>query len=266
MRNTKDGLTLNTAMFERLREEILTGKLLPGQRLKVSLLAQTHDVSLNVVREALSRLAGEQLVEIEPQHGFTVRGLSAEDLIDLVRQRAIFEGIALRQSIARGDLEWQSKVVAAHHRLSHTPVALAAEPTKLNPEWLARHEDFNFVMMQACGSARLLQIVRQLAEAAAMYHRALLPAVSKSSELESEHAALLKAILDGDADMAVVVLTHHLEQTRDMMLPILNASIAKQATPSLPAIAAAKARRSPTPKKKATTATGAKRRSAATAN
>jgi GntR family transcriptional regulator, carbon starvation induced regulator len=224
MRNAKDGRTLNTVMFERLREEILTGKLLPGQRLKVSLLAQAHDVSLNVVREAVNRLAGEQIVEVEPQHGFTVRGLSADDLVDLVRQRAIFEGIALRQSIARGDVEWQSNVVAAHHRLSRTPVALESDPSKLNPEWLARHEDFNFVMMQACGSPRLLQIVKQLAEAAAMYHQALLPAVSNSGELESEHAALLKAILDCDADTAAAVLHEHLNQTRDMMLPFLTSS------------------------------------------
>ncbi|VVD33280.1 Transcriptional regulator [Paraburkholderia dioscoreae] len=226
MRNTKDGRTLNTAMFDQLREAILTGKLLPGQRLKVSLMAQTHGVSLNVVREALNRLAGEQWVEIEPQHGFRVRALTAEDLIDLVRQRAIFEGIALRQSIARGDVEWQSKVVAAHHRLSRTPVGVESEPERVNPEWLARHEEFNIVMMEACGSPRLVQIVRQLAEASAMYHRALLPAVSAEGELESEHTALLDAILAGDADLAVRVLTTHLEQTRDLMLPMLAKTLA----------------------------------------
>jgi GntR family carbon starvation induced transcriptional regulator len=233
MRNAKDGRTLNTAMFEQLREEILTGKLLPGQRLKVSLLAQTHEVSLNVVREALNRLAGEQWVEIEPQHGFTVRALSADDLIDLVRQRTLFEGIALRQAIARGDVEWQSQVVAAHHRLSRTPLALESDPTRMNPEWLARHEEFNIVMMQACGSPRLVQIVRQLSEAAAMYHRALLPAISDNHELESEHSALLEAILAGDIDRAVLVLTSHLEQTRDMMLPfLLAASVENRETPA----------------------------------
>lgn len=225
MKNVKHGTTLNGTLFEALREEILTGKLLPGQRLKISQLAAMNAVSLNVVREALSRLAGEQLVEIEPQYGFAVRGLSADDLVDLVRQRAIFEGIALRQSIARGDVEWQSNVLAAHHRMSHTPMVRVEEPTKLNPDWLARHEEFNLVMMQACGSPRLLQIIRQLAEAAAMYHRALLPAVSDNRKLESEHSALLDAILAGDPDTAVQVLTSHLEQTRDLMLPLLKTAV-----------------------------------------
>jgi GntR family transcriptional regulator, carbon starvation induced regulator len=229
MRNTKDGQTLNAAMFGQLREEILTGILLPGQRLKVAQLAQTHGVSLNVIREALNRLAGEQWVEIEPQHGFRVRALTADDLVDLVRQRTIFEGIALRQAIARGTVEWQSRVIAAHHRLSRTPVSVADDADRINPDWLARHDEFNIVMMEACGSPRLVQMVRQLAEAAAMYHRALLPAINRGDELAHEHKELLDAILDNDADTAVRVLTSHLEQTRDLMLPILKGAPEKTA-------------------------------------
>ncbi len=227
MRNLKNGKTLNGALFDLLREKILTGLLLPGQKLKVAELATEHSVSLNVVREALNRLAGEQLVEIEPQYGFAVRGLSAEDLTDLMHQRSIFEGIALRQSIGRGDLEWQSNVLAAHHRLSRTPMDNPEDNGRMNPAWMARHEEFNFVMMQACGSPRLQQIVRQLAEAAAMYQRALLPAAGHACELETEHTELLNAILDGDADKAVRVLTAHLEQTRDIMLPLLQAAQAQ---------------------------------------
>ncbi|MGE4056426.1 MAG: GntR family transcriptional regulator, partial [Vicinamibacterales bacterium] len=106
MRVGKDGRTLNTRVFEALRAAILNGDLLPGQRLKASSLARTYEVSLNVIREALNRLAGEKLVELEPQFGFAVRQLSAEDLDDLVRQRIILEGIALRQCLQRGSLEW----------------------------------------------------------------------------------------------------------------------------------------------------------------
>lgn len=222
MRNAKDGRTLNTRVFETLREEILTGKLLPGQRLKVATLAETHGVSLNVVREALNRLAGERLVDIEQQFGFTVRRLSADDLKDLVRQRVILEGLALRESIAHGDVNWQSQVIAAHHRLAKTPMSLPEDPDTLNPEWLKRHDEFNFVMMQACGSPRLFQMVRQLAEAAEIYHRALLPSIRGNRPLEDEHSALLAALLAGDADSAVAVLTSHLEMTRDMMLPLLD--------------------------------------------
>ncbi|BDC27378.1 hypothetical protein NB2BOR_A16690 [Bordetella parapertussis] len=230
MKNAKNGRTLNAEVYAQLRAQILTGQFMPRQRLKVSQLSEQHGVSLNVVREALNRLAGEQLVELQPQFGFAVRGLSAEDLVDLFEQRGVVESLALRQSIARGDLNWQSDVVAAHHRLGGTAVVSPDDPQKLNPEWLARHEEFNLVMMRACGSPRLLQIVRQLAEASAIYQRALLPLAAVAAELETEHDDLLQRILDGDADGAVRVLLKHMEQTRDAMLPFLvQQEVAEQA-------------------------------------
>lgn len=221
MRVGKDGRTLNTRVFEELRTEILSGKLLPGQRLKASSLASACKVSLNVIREALNRLAGEKLVDVEPQLGFTVRRLSAEDLQDLVRQRVILEGIALRQCIQRSNIDWQSQVLAAHHRLAKTPMTLATKPRTMNPEWLARHADFHRVILNACGSPRLFQIVLALSDAAELYHRALLPVVSRDREMDSEHAELLDAILADDSDKAVRVLTMHLEKTRDVILPQL---------------------------------------------
>ncbi len=222
MRVSKDGASLNSRLFEALRAEIIGGELLPGQRLKVAALATLHDVSLNVVREALNRLAGEKLVDFEPQQGFTVRSLSAEDLEDLVDQRVIFEGLALRRCIERSSIEWQSEVLAAHHRLDRTPLLVDKGATKvLNPQWVARHDEFHSVMLQGCSSPRLFQMIRQMAEAAEMYHRALLPAVNSDSQRDSEHRELLEAVLEGDADRAVRVLTTHVERTRDLMLPLL---------------------------------------------
>jgi DNA-binding GntR family transcriptional regulator len=192
-------------------------------------LAGTHKVSLNVIREALNRLAGEKLVDQEPQFGFAVRQLSAEDLQDLVRQRIILEGIALRQCIQRSSLDWQGQVLAAHHRLIKTPMTLGAKPRAMNPDWLARHADFHQVILQACGSPRLFQIVRDLSDAAEMYHRAFLPVTSRDREMEVEHTDLLQAILAGDADKAVRVLTRHMEKTRDVILLHLQKSEAGQA-------------------------------------
>jgi DNA-binding GntR family transcriptional regulator len=221
MRVGKNGATLNSSVFEALRIEVLSGKFPPHQRLKVASLAAAHGVSFNVIREALNRLAGEGLVDVEPQFGFSVRGMSASDLEDLVTQRVALEGRALRECIAHSCLEWQSNVLAAHHRLRKTPVKLEDNSHELNPMWLERHDEFHSVMLQACGSPRLYQIVRQLAEAAELYHRALLPVVARDEEMEREHEEILAAILDGDADRAVAVLTLHLERTRDVMLPLL---------------------------------------------
>ncbi|GAA5233094.1 GntR family transcriptional regulator [Verticiella sediminum] len=228
--------TLNGAVYETLRQQVLTGKLQPRQRLKVASLAATNGVSLNVIREALNRLVGEGLVHMEPQVGFTVQGLSADDLEDLVRLRIELESHALRQCIARGGVEWQADVLAAHHRLHRTPLVLPDDPDTLNSQWLERHDMFHAVMLQACGSPRLYRMVRQLAAAAEMYHRALLPVVSRDEEMEAEHQDLLDAILASDADRAVQTLAMHLEKTRDVMLPMLRKEdgVVQRATRALP--------------------------------
>ena len=222
MRSEKGGSTLMTRVFVDLRAQLLSGEFAPHQRLRVATLAGAHGVSLNVVREALNRLAGEGLVDVEPNCGFSVRGLSVEDLVDLVAQRVVLESIALRQCIAHSSPDWQASVLAAHHRLRKTPLTLDDETKSLNPLWVSRHDDFHRVMLEACGSPRLFQMVRQLADAAEMYHRALLPATGRDEEMEREHEALLNAILAEDADGAVDILKAHLERTRDVMVPLLN--------------------------------------------
>lgn len=222
MKEIKPGRSLNESIYARVRELILTGQLLPGHKLKISQLAQRFDVSLNVIREALNRLAGELLVDIAPQQGFSVRGLTTEELIDLTEQRIAFEGMALRKSLNVRDVEWQARLVASNHRLVHTPQTLPDSPDKLNPEWHTRHEAFNFIMMENCGSKWLFLMVKQLAEAFSIYQRVLLPVSTEQGQRNSDHNELLQAILNDDADLAVSILSSHLIHTRDVMLAALN--------------------------------------------
>ena len=88
MTDVADKSTLSEIVYSAVRTAILGGQLRPGQRLKVSDLAAEHGVSLNVVRESLNRLTGEQLARAEPKIGFAVTNLSLEDLADLVAVRA----------------------------------------------------------------------------------------------------------------------------------------------------------------------------------
>jgi GntR family carbon starvation induced transcriptional regulator len=245
MRLAKDESTAKSSLVEVLRADIIHGRLQPGQRLKAASLAKNHGASLTVVREALSRLAGEQLVDFEAQMGFAVRQLSVEDLCDLVDQRVLFESIALRRCMAAADVEWQSEVLAAHHRLARTPMIEAGKDSHLSAQWIERHDEFHSVVLNACGSARLFRAIRQMAQEAQIYHRALLPVVSRDEEMEQEHAQLVEAILDGDCEQAIRVLTLHQEKTRDVMLPLLSSYGRPQKPMRLGSLqAAARSRRS----------------------
>ena len=72
--------TLNATVFTQLREDILAGKLKPGERLRTETLRQRYDVGGSPVREALMRLEAEGFVLLEQNKGFSVAGVSLAHL------------------------------------------------------------------------------------------------------------------------------------------------------------------------------------------
>ena len=124
MARQRTGRSLVEEVYDALRADILFGRRLPSSRLPINEIAEEHGVSVSVVREAVTRLASEDLVEATPQRGFRVRPISIEHFRDLTWVRIQIETMALRQSISRGDIAWEADLVAAHHRLAVTPTYL----------------------------------------------------------------------------------------------------------------------------------------------
>ena len=200
-------------VYEALRSDILFGRRLPSSRLQLNELAEQHGVSLSVVREAVTRLASEDLVEATPQRGFRVQSISLEHLRDLTWVRTQVETLALRQSIAKGDVTWEANLVAAHHRLAVTPMYL--EDGRGNTEWMAAHGAFHAALAAAAGSPVLERIRRQLYDASELYRywSGNLPQHPARAHVADEHKAIFDAALARDADLAVDLLTQHLEAT-----------------------------------------------------
>jgi DNA-binding transcriptional regulator YhcF (GntR family) len=107
-------------VYARLRDEIVRGRLVPGQKLGLPEISKREGVSFNVVREALSRLAGQRLVHSAPQQGFSVATIAADELRDLLEVRIDIEQAGLARAVNRMDLECQVDLVASFHRLSQT--------------------------------------------------------------------------------------------------------------------------------------------------
>lgn len=210
--------TLGEQVYADLRAGILSGRLRSGQRLKVSELSAEHKVSLNVVREALNRLTGEQLVRAEPKIGFAIADLSLEDLSDLVDVRVAIESNALRRAIELGDVEWETQVVAAHYRLANTLMTTGTQPPVLTEEWLSAHAAFHAVILSGCGSHRMQDIVRSLSDSAEIYRSWSLRVADPDRDLPAEHAELMGATLGRDEERAVAVLTAHIQRTRDKLV------------------------------------------------
>ncbi|MZG19370.1 FCD domain-containing protein [Streptomyces sp. SID5914] len=213
----RQGRSLGEDVYGSIRRGVLRGVYAPGERLRLSELARENGVSLSVVREAVARLASEQLLEATPQHGVRVRPLSITDLLDLAWTRTEIESLALRQAIAKGDLAWETSLVASHHTLAGTPMFL--DNGSLNEDWMAAHDAFHAALAAGCGSARLLALRRQLFDASELYRYWANLAFGSGMRGEhgkqamKEHKEILDAALSRDADRAVELITRHLQLT-----------------------------------------------------
>ncbi|WP_196260022.1 GntR family transcriptional regulator [Pelagibacterium limicola] len=101
MRNSEVATHGRRAVIE-LREKIINGELPGGMRLFEVSLAETLEISRTPVREALSRLAEEGLLDRLPSGGFVVRRFGYADVVDSIELRGVLEGTAARIAAERG--------------------------------------------------------------------------------------------------------------------------------------------------------------------
>ena len=163
--------SLTSALHERLRADILATRLLPGQKLHIAGLAKQFSVSLAAVRESLSRLVADGLVQASDQRGFRVSPVSLADLADVTQTRIDIEGLALRRSIERGDEAWLASVKSAWADLKAVPYRYPDDPTVHYEEWVVRHRIFHRALVNACGSPWLLGFRDVLHEQSERYRR-----------------------------------------------------------------------------------------------
>lgn len=209
--------TQATAVYRRLRADILEGRLAPGLRLKVQELAIQYGAGPTPLREALAQLAAEGLARRIEQRGFRVADADPAGFAGLIRSRCLAEALALRESIARGDAAWEDAVAAAESRLARLPRSI--DPTRFvtNPAWESAHRAFHHALISACEAPPLLAFCDRLREEADRY-RALANAVAyPGRDVAAEHAAIAAAALDRDADRAAALLAAHLGATGEFV-------------------------------------------------
>src|SRR4029077_14254146 len=137
--------TRTERVYEMLRSELLNGVLHPSQKLNMVELTGRFRVSQSVIREALPRLTEQGLLVATPQCCFRVRDLSIEDIAELTESRIQIEALALRLAVERGDLQWETGIVAAHHRLERTPVT--RDDGTVSEDWSGHHRDFHQALL-----------------------------------------------------------------------------------------------------------------------
>ena len=207
--------SLTAEAFARLRDEILSCRLMPGQKLVIAELCAALGFSLGAVREALSRLTSEGLVVAEPRKGFRVAPITAEELQDITRTRATIESLCLESAIRNGDLKWETAIVAAEFELSRLPLQ---EGGRVSEAWAAAHKRYHEALVAACDSPWLLRLRDQLFTHSDRYRRVSVPLDREKRDLVAEHRALAQAVLARDIPRATEALRDHLEKTTRILV------------------------------------------------
>ena len=177
-----------------------------------------------MLREALMRLSGEGLAKNQAQQGFRVMEISLEDLADLTAARCLIEGMVLRESIENGDLEWESRIVAAHHRLERTPQKEDPSSLGQSAAFVGAHYDFHMALCSAAKNKRLIAMVGSLRAASEVYTQWSVQVESPKRDAQQEHKRLLTLSLDRDVDGAVAALNAHLQVTARLVLDAAQSS------------------------------------------
>jgi DNA-binding GntR family transcriptional regulator len=212
----KESVTLR--IYGAVLEDIRSGKLPPGSKLKVRDLSAAYQGSVGSCREVMNRLMGERFVESRGMTGFKVKGLSAEDFAEVHDLRDTLEEHALRVAIDIGGPQWEENLIVAYHRLTR-------DVPQPNLDIVARetlHREFHHAVIGA-GSFEWHQfLVRLLNLHGERYRRILLPDRIKNKtyvdEVDAEHQQLMQLCLDRKADDAAALLKKHRSRSRADLL------------------------------------------------
>ena len=195
--------------YRRLRADVVFGRLAPGQRLTLDRMREAYAASVSTLREALNRLAAEGLIVAEGARGFEVPPISSVDLRELASLRCLLEAHALRESFSAGDMEWEGRVVAAHHKLAAMEKRMQAGDRNQVETWKRYDWEFHHALISACGSRALL------ATHASVYDRYLryqmVAGVYRGEVAAGEHRKLLACALSRDVEGAQATLQRHVQ-------------------------------------------------------
>jgi DNA-binding GntR family transcriptional regulator len=204
-------MTLALSIAQRLREDVLAGRYLPGAKIRLEDIRQAFGVSWSPIREAVTRLVSEGLMIADSQKGYRVAPATRTELEETIRLRVLLEPQALRLAIALGNDAWEAQVLAAHHRLAKLESQrISGQETE---QWEAWHTAFHTTLTEPCQSAILLQFCQQLNKIQDRYRRIFFARHEVDRDVASEHRLIAEATLERNADRACSLLADHIERT-----------------------------------------------------
>ena len=209
--------SLEEMTYEQLETDILDGFYKKGDALTELALSARLGVSRTPVRSALHRLAEEGLVEIAPNKGAVVVGVTTEDLIDTYRIRMRLEGLASSMA-AKRITEEELRALTESVELSEYYIG------KCDTEHLKELDtEFHSVIFGASGNRMLSRILSELHKNIKSYRKLSLTVPGRLEHSVREHKEILEAIREGNEELAERLTSLHVERAMNNMIAAMKA-------------------------------------------
>lgn len=199
-----------------IRQELMTGRLRPGDPITLRSLAESLGVSQTPVREALLQLVSERVLTLTPGKSITVPLLDAARLIELRDIRVSLESLATLRAAARVDAALRKRLAAIHTQL------MVARRRGDREGLLRGNLDFHFTLYGAADMPHLLGMIETLWVQTAPYLAFLYRPPFPRPEGEHPHAAILRALATGDGAAAAAEIRRDIESHGELLMRALH--------------------------------------------
>jgi DNA-binding GntR family transcriptional regulator len=212
------------AVYEILRDRILSSQFMPGERLNIEDLATKLGVSFTPVQHAIHQLAAEGLVEVRPRKGTFVARLSPRDVEETFEIRTALECLAAEKAV-----QFISKEELAEIRRLLDSLR---RPVRNRDDRKAHERDnseFHRAIVRASGNQRLMEMYEELHAHLQIgrIHSGADDGSSRLAQEQAEHEAIVAALEDRDAPVLVAALRRHITRAKDALTASLRASTPK---------------------------------------
>jgi GntR family transcriptional regulator, carbon starvation induced regulator len=211
--------SLGISVYHDIKRDIVMATLPPRQKLRLKMLSERYSCGTSPIREALNQLTVEGWVWRIDKRGFFVSDTSTDEFDDILYNRCLLEGEALRLSIERGDSAWEEQVVVTHFRMTSLNRDADDKPGAVVSAWEVAHRNFHQALISACGSKLLLENCARLYDLNIRY-RVLARMKSRVlRKVSHEHDEIKMLTLQRDSVGAVDALVRHYKATGDFLFP-----------------------------------------------
>lgn len=206
------GESLGAQVARVLRQRIVRGELAPGARLTEEALAEEFAVSRGPVRDALTQLSFEKLVEVQRPRGVYIVGLTSDDVDQLYSLRGALEQLALSRAMrVDDDQRWQPMADAVQR------MAEAADAGD-HAAFVTADLDFHSQIYALADHPRLEGAWNQYLPTFTALLEVTINHDEDLHESADDHVKLLEVMRTGSPDAAAAVLSAHLDGARERML------------------------------------------------